>query len=44
MFFATRTKIGKEIQAITQVAIASILKRISSAFDSDLKFIYYGDS
>ncbi|KAG5571186.1 hypothetical protein H5410_060952, partial [Solanum commersonii] len=30
MFIATRTKTGKEIQADTQVAIVSLLKRIST--------------
>ncbi|KAH0655406.1 hypothetical protein KY285_030288 [Solanum tuberosum] len=43
MFIATCTKTGKEIQADTQVAIVSFLKRISSEFDSDLKFIYCGE-
>ncbi|KAK6791549.1 hypothetical protein RDI58_010630 [Solanum bulbocastanum] len=33
MFIATRTKTGKEIQANTQAAIVSFLKRISSEFD-----------
>jgi len=43
MFIATRTKTGKDIQADTQVAIVSFLKRISSEFDLDLKFIYCGE-
>ncbi|KAH0652744.1 hypothetical protein KY289_030422 [Solanum tuberosum] len=43
MFIATCTKTEKEIQADTQVAIVSFLKRISSEFDSDLKFIYCGE-